>query len=469
MKALQLAFSFLLLAARLAAAGAQGDAAAAPPQQSGVDFREIKVLTIHAKHMGWGTVETNLTLWRHEDRFIGEGHAVPEAVVFNLLAAMQRRPLDKIDPGNLGLTPEWVATNRTRLLTAFGGQEENTVFPRASARQRAWLTNALLDVEILGDLVRGSIYSHHTDDYPEIHLVFSRGDTEVARVESWAQHTFMVPWAVVWGTNKHTSYDAEISRAVANLLPNGFLHRKRIQGDLFTLLTGRFENHPKLQAEIGRMVLEESLGADANRFLCEFELTHCRVWGGGSSGGFPSTWVAVLHRTNWPARVQMPVQTRVEQGVVPLLRRLLDSADARVQPILRNPWLVSLVQGEEKYTIEVAPEGSPADDGIMRGHAAKVGLGGFHDEHQSLMRRGLFFTLRDNTGRTTRTSGWFVLPDGKLLLVRFSGDGVLDWSPEELGFSGLEKHLRDYSYNMVGVFVTSDGQIEKVVPQTGTR
>jgi hypothetical protein len=218
-----------------------------------------------------------------------------------------------------------------------------------------------------------------------------------------------------------------------------------------------------------RMVLEESLGAETNRFLREFELTNRRVWGGGSYEGFPNKWVAVLHRTNWPDRLQMPVQPRIEQGVVPLLRRLLVSADARVQPILRNPWLVGLVQGEGKNIIQVAPEGSPTDDGIMRGHAAKVGLAGFYDEQQPRMRQGLFFTFCDNTGRKTRTSGWFVLPDGKLLLVRFTGDGVLDWTPEELGFCGLARHLRDYSFNMVGVFLTSDGQIEKVVPQTGTR
>lgn len=469
MRLISIALSLPLLATRLAAAGAQGDAAAAAPWQSDVDFREITVLTIQAKHMGWGVVETNLTLIRSNGLFVGADHGVPEAAVSNLLAVMGLPPREKMDPANLGLTPEWLETNRDRVLTAFGGKRNDAIFPLASPRQRAWLTNALLDLDFLGEVIRSSVNTHWTDDYPEIHLGFSRGDREVARVESWAQHTFMVPWAVVWGTNRHTTYDAEISRAVANLLPRGFLHRKRIQGDLFTLLTGRLENHPKLQAEIGRMVLEESLEADASRFLCEFELTHCRVWGGGSSGGFPSTWVAVLHRTNWPARLQMPVQTRVEQGVVPLLRRLLDSADARVQPVLRNRWLVSLVQGEERYTIEVSPEGSPADDGIMRGHAAKVGLGGFHDEHQSLMQRGLFFTLRDNTGRSTRTSGWFVLPEGRLLLVWFEGDGVLGWTPQELGFRGLEKHLRDYSYNMVGVFVTSNGQIEKVVPQTGTR
>ncbi len=457
------------LAAVQPVAGAQGNAAAAPPGSSGVDFREITVLSIHAKHMDWGTVETNLTLWRNQERFISEGHTVPEAVGLNLLAAMQRRPLDKIEPGNLGLTPEWVAANRTKLLTAFGGQETNAIFPRASARQRTWLTNALFDLDLLGEVVRSSVNTRWTDDYPQISIKFLVNEEAVAELASRAQHTFMVPWTVTWGTNRHTTYDAEISRAVANLLPSGFLHRERIQGNLLSLLTGRFENQPKVQTEMERMVLEESLGPDEDRFLREFELTRRRVSGGGSYGGFPNTWMAVLHRTNWPARLQMPVQTRIEQGVVPLLRRWLDSADARVQPILRNPWLVGLVQGEGKNSIQVAPEGSPADDGIMRGHAAKVGLAAFYDEQQPRMRQGLFFTFRDSTGRRTRTSGWFVLPDGKLLLVRFDGDGVLDWTPDELGFRGLERHLRDYSFNMVGVFLTADGQIEKVVPQTGMR
>jgi len=42
---------------------------------------------------------------------------------------------------------------------------------------------------------------------------------------------------------------------------------------------------------------------------------------------------------------------------------------------------------------------------------------------------------------------------------------VLGWSPRELGFRGSETQLRG-SVNMVGVFLTSEGQIEKVVPQT---
>ncbi len=456
------------LAAVQPVAGAQGTAAAAPPGSSGVDFREITVLSIHAKHMDWGTVETNLTLWRNQERFISEGHTVPEAVGLNLLAAMQRRPLDKIEPGNLGLTPEWVAANRTKLLTAFGGQETNAIFPRASARQRTWLTNALFDLDLLGEVVRSSVNTRWTDDYPQISIKFLVNEEAVAELASRAQHTFMVPWTVDLGNE--SAYDlrcresaapwriccradsciASASRGICCLCSRAALRTSRRCRRRWN---GWFWKNPwgPMRTVLARVRADPA---------------ECRGAVATEVSPIPG-WRCCIARTGRP--LQMPVQTRIEQGVVPLLRRWLDSADARVQPILRNPWLVGLVQGEGKNSIQVAPEGSPADDGIMRGHAAKVGLAAFYDEQQPRMRQGLFFTFRDSTGRRTRTSGWFVLPDGKLLLVRFDGDGVLYWTPDELGFRGLERHLRDYSFNMVGVFLTADGQIEKVVPQTGMR
>ena len=162
----------------------------------------------------------------------------------------------------------------------------------------------------------------------------------------------------------------------------------------------------------------------------------------------------------------MPVHSQVEQGVVRLLPRLLESADARVRPVLHSSWVQGLLRGDGTLAIEVAPEGSMADDPYLRGHMAKVGLGELYDQIKPLMEQGLAFTLREGTVFKSRTSEWILLPNGKLVLVRFSGDGVLGWSPQELGFRGPEGQLRDI-YNMVGVFLTPEGQIEKVVPQAG--
>ncbi len=51
-----------------------------------------------------------------------------------------------------------------------------------------------------------------------------------------------------------------------------------------------------------------------------------------------------------------------------------------------------------------------------------------------------------------------------LLLYGFTGDGVLDWKPEDLGFQGDERMLRSSSINFIGVFVDQDGKIKEFVP-----
>ena len=273
----------------------------------------------------------------------------------------------------------------------------------------------------------------------------------------------MLPWDVTLGTNTHFSYDAGISRTVIALLPPGFLNRERIQGNLLALITDGFTYHPRVEQQIKQMILEETLGAQTNRFFREYELSN--YWmPGGRRGRFPDTWRATFHRTNWPVGLVMPVDSHVEQGVVRLLPHLLDSADTRVRPILQSSWVMGLLRGGGTATIEVAPEDSMAKDRYLRG-MAKVSLGELYDQIKPLIEQGLAFTLRERIGRNSPTSSWILLSNGKLVLVKFTGDHVLGWSPQELGFRGPEERLGGDHYNTVGVLLTPEGQIEKVVPQ----
>jgi hypothetical protein len=57
-----------------------------------------------------------------------------------------------------------------------------------------------------------------------------------------------------------------------------------------------------------------------------------------------------------------------------------------------------------------------------------------------------------------------VLDDGRLLLYGFTGNGVLDWKPVDLGFQGEPRMLQSMLINFVGVFVDAEGQITEVVP-----
>jgi hypothetical protein len=439
--------------------------AAAVPCFAQGKAQEISKFTIHATHMGWGSTSTNLTLVRSNGVFAAGAFSVPVAAVSNLLAAARGPRLKQVDPANLGLNAAWLATNRSRLLGAFAGETEKGVFPNASARQREWLTNALLDLDLLGEMV-GNYYSglRWTDDYPEMELRFEKEEREqierVFGLKSESQKSFMVPWEVWLGTNHFITHDAEISRALVEILPPGFMHRDRIRGDLAAVITGQFPEVERVQEYIKRATLEETLGASTNRLLRGFEMD--RYWmPGGSYGRFPETWMATLHHTNWPKRLTMPINTAVERGVVKGLASTLENAAARVAPLLKYPWLINRLQGPGQTSVEIHAQGSP-DHQWLRGHMAKVGLGGFYDRIQPQLKQSQGFLLREGT---KRTSEWAVLPDGKLLVFGFTGDGVLDWTPEQLGWQGDRRQLNSLSIQRIGVFVTSEGRLEEVVPR----
>ena len=429
-------------------------------------------ILIRAEQGGWGVVSTNLTLRLTNGVYAAGTYTVDPSLVSHLmtvakhpwpLAATNTWPRVIIDPVNLGLNAAWVKTNHQSLLQAFSGNTEQGVFPNASERQRAWLTQAIADLQCLNEAVRGYYRSSWSDDYPSVELRFQQDNEQIVeqvfRLRTDAQHSFMLPWEVWDGTNVCASGNADISRAVVQLLPPGFMNRDRLSGDLFGMIVREFPGLTKVQDLIKKSTLEETLGDEADQLLQGFELRS--YWTpAGSYNRFPSTFMVTLHRTNWPERFVMPLQTEIERGVVTSLKSILGSAEARVAPLLKQQWLVSPLNRSANLELSVQAQGSP-DHQWLRGHMDKVGRAAFYDRIQPALRRSLGFLLREGVHRS---SNWALLDDGRLLLYGFTGDGVLDWSPDELGFRGDSRMLQSSTIKSVGVFVGPDGKIAEVVP-----
>jgi len=429
-------------------------------------------IVIHAEQGGWGVTSTNLTLELTNGVYVAGTYTVAPSLVSHLMTVARHAwpqpasnawPRVIIDPVNLGLNAAWVKTNHQRLLQAFAGDSEKGVFPNASDRQRAWLTQAIADLECLSEAVRGYYGSSWSDDYPSMELRFENDNgpffEQVFRLRTQAQHSLMLPWEIYDGTNVSTSGNADISRGVVQILPPGFMNRDRVSGDLFGMIVRDFPRLDKVQDFIKKSTLEETLGDEADQLLQGFELRN--YWTpAGSCNRFPSTFMVTLHRTNWPERFVMPIQTKIERGVVPNLKSILGRAEDRVAPLLKQQWLVSPLKRSSKLELAVQAQGSP-DHQWLRGHMDKVGRAAFYDRIQPALRRSLGFILREGS---QRSSEWAVLEDGRLLLYGFTGDGVLDWQPIELGFQGDARLLRSSTINSVGVFVGPDGKITEVVP-----
>jgi hypothetical protein len=454
-------FFFVILAATNLCQTA--DAGPLPPTQ----------IVIRADHSGWSSASTNLTLTLSNGVYAAGTYTVAPVLISNLITAAKRPwpqpgtnawPRFTIDPVNLGLDAAWVKSNYQRLLQAYSGDSDKGVFPNTSERQRAWLTNALADVELLGDAVRGCFGTMGwTDDYPSLELRFENdnGQTveQVFRLSTSAQPSFMLPWQVDDGTNEFTSGNADISRAVVQVLPPGFLNRDRLNGDIFQMVVREFLNLGKVLEFIRKATLEDTLGKEADPLQQGFELRNGCI-DAGSYIGFPSRFRATLHRTNWPDHLTMPIQTGIECGVVTNLNAILGNAEARVAPLLKQEWLLSRLKGSADISVEVEPEGTP-DHPWLRGHMENVGRAAFYDRIQPALRRSLGFVLREGL---QRTSEWAILENGRLLLYGFTGNGVLDWKPAELGFQGEQRMLQSSSINRVGVFVGPAGRITEVAP-----
>jgi len=470
---------------RIAAPGATG---------SGRRTNQVSMPThivIRSDQFGRGSFKsTGHTLVLSNGVYAAETYTVAPALISNLMA-VAKRPWPKpstntwhgfaIDPANLGLNAAWVKSNYQRLLESYSDKSRREAFPNASERQRAWLTNALGDLELLGDGLRGCFAGFLTDDYPSLELRFENHDgqhvEQVFRLSTMAHLRFMLPWEVCDGSHEFTSGNADISRAVVQILPPGFLHGDRLDGDLFQVVLGGFVESQQVHAFIKKSTLEDTLGDEVDAPPQGVELRTCSI-SGRSYERYPDTFRATLHRTNWPERLTMAIESGIERGVVTNLKAILSRADARAAPLLKQQWLVSRVKGPGNVSLEVKPEGS-LDQQWPRGQMAKAGLAAFYDRIQPALGRALGLLLREGPGRA---SEWAILEDGRILLYGFSGDGVLDWTPEELGLQGDQrlprpsdveramalvldwKHDQFGFVNRVGVFVGPQGTITAFVP-----
>ncbi len=434
-------------------------------------------IVIRAEHMGWGSRATNLTLVWSNGAFAAGTYTVPASVVSNLLAIAgrpwtyvaeptnskgYRLPSQQVDPANLGLDVAWVKNNRERLLQHFAGKSGEGLFPNASARQRAWLTNALADQVFLEKCLQAQFDGFWTDDYPRLELRFDKDDgrtvEHVLRISSRSQHPFMLPWQVSDGNTVSSNFDAGISRAIAELLPPGFLLRDRLSRDLLGMVTGEFLRLGEVYKYIRKSTLEETLGPEAERALQESGLQNCRIHGDNPQV-FPNRFQATLHLTNWPERLTVPIQTGIAGGVITNLPNLLKNAETKIAPLLKWDWLLLRLKSSRDVSIEVDTDRSP-DHQWLRGHIEKAGLGAFYARIQPALHPALGVMLRE--GRN-RASYWAILEDGRYLLYGFSGKGVLDWKPDELGYRGPSRALDSLSIHRVGVFVSADGKITEVV------
>ncbi|OLD19194.1 MAG: hypothetical protein AUI91_09040 [Acidobacteria bacterium 13_1_40CM_3_56_11] len=169
----------------------------------------------------WGGLadSAHLKLFIHgrNGKFYLDEKVIESSRIEALLAALRSEALPIPEASNLGITREWLQQNAS------------TIPEGGAPNQQALFEETFSNPKTIERLLPSLFRFWRFDDYPgmRISVAFANGQRWVAASDSY--YPFMLPWAVALNGQKQTkTYNADISRAIAALMPAGGLNRGRL-------------------------------------------------------------------------------------------------------------------------------------------------------------------------------------------------------------------------------------------------
>jgi hypothetical protein len=195
----------------------------AAPAQS----RSVNRIRIVSNWTGLGpSAREELIVMRNAGDYLADGKKVPDESIANLLAAIDAPAVAKPDPANLGITQEWLDANAEKAFREYAGEYPT----REDKNKQARYFSSFKDLKFIERILPGLFNSFHTDDYPTVEIEIMESDRGLIKVSSKAQQMFMLPWIINSSEGELKTYNADIARAIANLMPDNFTNKERLAG-----------------------------------------------------------------------------------------------------------------------------------------------------------------------------------------------------------------------------------------------
>ena len=147
----------------------------------------------------------------------------PESDVLALVKAVGSPALLAPGVANLGISSAWLAERAANAARTVGSLGEPN-----DAKQQEFFRSSFTDLSLIGTLLPRIVGTSWTDDpvWVRVKIKFTDGMTWTAETRS--QPSFMLPWTVQRNGESFTTFNADIPRAVATLLPKGAVNQERV-------------------------------------------------------------------------------------------------------------------------------------------------------------------------------------------------------------------------------------------------
>lgn len=270
--------------------------------------------------------------------------AIAPSEVSALVKAVGSPALLKPELANLGISSAWLAERAANAARTVGSLGEPN-----DTRQQEFFRRSFTDITMIGTMLPRIVGTSWTDDpvWVRVKIQFADGKTWTAETRN--QASFMLPWTVQRNGESFKTFNADIPRAVATLLPKGAVNREGIAGaGLDNSIVRAIE--PTIKRQWQQIGAEDQAGRALTVLRQNYAIRRSEVSDHISLSFGPDSYDSSNKQTNlqadvgrqsFPTNLVVATVFPIENGHAVGLDSFLRSGDKYEQIVLLNPWLMA--------------------------------------------------------------------------------------------------------------------------------
>jgi hypothetical protein len=421
--------------------------------------RIVKV-TIESKWGGLGTPsQTEVLVTRDGDGYRSKHKRIDARTIESLESALSEPTIAAPELQNLGINQTWLDANAIPAVEKSSGSFEN-----AAPNQKSLYQNSFTNESLIGQVVPNLFNFSRSDDYPSAKVELTLEDGSTASALSTSQYLFMLPWRVKRSGEEITTYNADVSRAIAALMPKNATNRSRIAGDgLDVDLAEAIMRH--IEKDWKLLNVENRVGGTLTTLRAKYTVEsadinpyHGVAYGVAWKDKQPheENLHVVLRQASFPPSFSESAIFLYRDGKVSGTEDFLLNAGKYEELVFSVPWLKSLAAEYPAYKIELFwVHDRSFSEKAMSLFAADMNAMGksvLVDEVRAEQDKIALITIRYG-------DYWLVLPDKKMVLWRYTSvSGLLNFKSSDFPFRRCSEY-NGVTGGCVGAVILPDGTI----------
>lgn len=204
-------------------------------------IRKVKEIKITSA-IGWNEEEnySEISIINQKGIYFFNGKKIEKQLVDNLLRSISEPKIDYPHLENLGVTPQWLYKNVNQDLNGYLVERLQDALPT----QRTLYDESFKNPEIVKQTLPGLFFISSSDYYPEISVEITELSGKKIKVFSDSQALLSLPWQITQNGRKMETFNAHISHAISNLMPEKSANKRRLIGE-------------DLRGELAKAVMDE--------------------------------------------------------------------------------------------------------------------------------------------------------------------------------------------------------------------